>query len=196
MSNFSGIPLDDIPADKNRDDIRTVSLSLQYLFALNYDKFSLKASFINNEMQRKSAGSFLVGAQFHLINIDADSSIVPVFSQGYFDENLHLTSATNSSALINFGYMYTFVWRENFYFTVGFIPGIGLNIGDFKTDIKKPLNSIFTTSWSSMNAIGYNSRKAFGGIQIMNDAYYFRMDKGEVMAHGNGKMKIYIGYRF
>jgi hypothetical protein len=56
------VPDEDIPADEIRDDIRSISTVLQYLFAFDYDKFSLKAPFIQNEIQRKSAGSLLIGS--------------------------------------------------------------------------------------------------------------------------------------
>lgn len=195
-AGFDGVPQDDRPESSNRDDIRTVSTVIQYLFAFNYDKFSLKAPFIQNELQRKSAGSFLIGARFHLLNIDADSSMVPSSAKGYFNEDVYLTSITGSSVMISAGYMYTFVFREHFYATFGLIPGIGVNLGDFKSDIKQPFIAHVGTGWSTMNAIGYNSNRFFGGIQLIADNYNFKMEKALMLNQGHGKIKFHLGFRF
>jgi hypothetical protein len=195
-ADFSGVPKEDVPNNSSRDDIRTMSTVIQYLFAFNYDKFSLKAPFIQNELQRKSAGSFLIGARFHLLNIDSDSSMVPSSAKDYFNEEIYLTSITGSSVIISVGYMYSFVFREHFYATLGLIPGIGVNLGDFKSDIKQPFVAQVSTGWSTMNAIGYNSSRFFGGIQLIADNYSFKMKKDLILNQGHGKIKFHIGYRF
>lgn len=193
---FNGVPKDDIPVEKTRDDIRTVSTVIQYLFAYSYDKFSLKAPFIQNEVQRKSAGSFLIGGRFQLFSVDADSSMIPVSAQGYFDENAHLVNLTGTSLVVNFGYMYTFVYKEHLYATLGFIPGLGMNLGDFKSDYKEPFQTQLTTGFSIMSSIGYNSAKFFGGIQFTADNYWYRMLDDLKLNQGQGKIKLNIGYRF
>jgi len=78
LSGSSGFdqPISETP--KNREDIRTINFGIQYLYAFNYDKFSLKAPFVFNEVQRKSAGSFIGGAGFNIYIMDADSSKIKV----------------------------------------------------------------------------------------------------------------------
>jgi hypothetical protein len=196
IADYDGVPKDDYADDPIRDDIRTVSFGLQYLFAFNYDKFSLKASFIQNEIQKRSAGSFLFGARFHIYNMDADSSAVPLDAQGYFNKRLHLTDVVASSIGINTGYMYTYVWNKNFYVTLSLIPGIALNVGDSKTDFKQPFNNHVSVGLSTTNAIGYNSERFFWGIQAIGDLYNVRIDKKQYLKQGHGKFKFYVGYRF
>ncbi len=193
---FNGVPGEDVPDDNARDDIRTVSTVIQYLFAFNYDKFSLKAPFIQNELQRKSAGSFLIGARYQLYSVDGDSSMIPSSAKGYFNENAHLINLTGASVTLSLGYMYTFVFRENFYITAGLIPGIGFTLGDYKADHKNPLATQLSTGFSTMNAIGYNTPLFFCGIQLIADNYRFRMQKDLKLNQGHGKIKFHIGYRF
>jgi hypothetical protein len=185
-----------LPEDFIRHDIRTANLSLHYFFVYNYDKFSLKASFIQNEIQKKSAGSVLFGTHFNLYTMDADSSVVPVSANAYFDDKLHLTSVFSSSIGLNMGYMYTFVWKRNFYATLGLIPGLAITLGDYKTDFKTPLNTQISVGTATMNAIGYNSRKFFCGIQAMGDIYNFKIDKKLGYIQSQGKFKFHVGYRF
>lgn len=196
MTDIDGVPVDEQPQYDVRDDIRTASVILQYLFAFNYDKFSLKAPFIQNEVQLQNAGSFVMGARFQMINMDADSSAVPGLSQGYFEPETYLTSLTGSSLMVNFGYIYTFVFGKKFYATLGFIPGLGMSLGDYKTDLKQPFDVQINTGWSTINAVGYNSKKVFAGIQIVGDNYGFRLKRKLIFNQGHGKIKFHIGYRF
>ena len=194
--SFNGVPKEDVPENKTRDDVRSVSTVIQYLFAYSYDKFSLKAPFIQNEQQLKSAGSFLIGGRFQLYSVDADSSMVPVSAQGYFDEQAHLTNLTGASLVVNFGYMYTFVFNKHFYATLGLIPGLGLNLGDFKSDYKEPFLTHLTTGINLMSAVGYNSPRFFGGIQLVGDTYWYRLADELRLSQGQGKFKLNFGYRF
>lgn len=196
MHNYKGNSVFENPPSSSRDDIRTVSFGLQYLFAFNYDKFSLKASFIQNEIQRKSAGSLLTGAGFNIYTMDSDSSVVPIEVQDSFDEKLHLNGINSISLSIYGGYMYTFVWKENFYATVSLIPGLGLSMGDFQTQYREPFDTHLFMSLTTMNSIGYNSRKIFGGIQLLGDIYNIRIDQKLKTEVGRGKTKLFIGYRF
>jgi hypothetical protein len=196
INNYTGIAPVDYPETNLRGDIRTVSLGLSYTFAFNYDKFSLKASFIQNEIQRKSAGSFLIGAAFNMFNVVADSSIVPIEVQNNFNQNLFLRDLNSTSLAVNFGYMYTFVWKEHFYITASLIPGIGLNMGDYQNDTRQPYHTHAFLAFGTMNTIGYNSRKLFGGIMFVSDAYNTRIEKEQIIVNGHGKIRLFLGMRF
>ena len=196
MSNLSGITTPEYPLSPIRDDIRTIYLGMQYMFAFNYDKFSLKAPFIHNEMQRKSAGSFLIGGGFNLFIMNADSSVVPIEVQDNFDEILHLRDMNSISISANFGYMYTFVWKEHFYLTLSLLPGLGFNMGDYQTEFRDPFHSHLFLGIRTLNSIGYNARNFFGGVQLLGDTYNIRLDKKLKTEVGYGKATLFIGYRF
>ena len=196
MSRVSGISPDQLPDSPIRDDIRTVFFGLQYFFVFDYDKFSLKASFIHNEIQKKSAGSFLLGAGFGYYNLGADSTVVPEEFYEHFHPKLQFTDLNASTLSIGLGYIYTLVWKKHFYVTVSFIPGIGINYGDYKTDFREPYKTHLYLGFKTMNSIGYNSRQLFGGIQFSNDLFKTRIEKELNTFAGHGKAKIFIGYRF
>lgn len=196
ISKFTGVPPDEIPNSNIRDDIRTIHFGLDYFFAFNYDKFSLKAPFIHNEVQLKSAGSALLGASFNLFVMNADSSIVPSELSSDFDEKLQLTSLNSSSLAVSFGYMYTFVWKEHFYITLSLLPALGVNIGDYSTDYSRPFNTHLYVGLGTNNSIGYNGKKIFGGIQFYTDAYNTRIDKKLNVTTGYGKIRFFVGWRF
>lgn len=196
MHKINGVQTEVFPSSAIRDDIRTITFGIQYVFAFNYDKFSLKASFIHNEIQKKSAGSFLLGAGFSMYNLSADSSIVPTEIKDNFNEQLYLTDLNSTNASIGFGYMYTHVFAKHFYITASLIPGLGINIGDYKTDFRQPYDTHIYVGLKTMNSIGYNSKRIFGGIQFTGDLSRTRIEKQLHLRTGHGKAKIFVGYRF
>jgi len=76
INGTEGFDRGDIMNAEIRPDARTLNFVLQGLFALNHERFSLKAPFVFSERQKKSAGSPIFGAGFSIFSIDADSSLV------------------------------------------------------------------------------------------------------------------------
>ncbi|MGL1887953.1 MAG: DUF4421 domain-containing protein [Reichenbachiella sp.] len=179
-----------------RDDIRSIYFALQYLYAVNYTKFSLKAPFILNEVQKKSAGSWLMGVGFNLFIVGADSSMVPYEYQNTNNDIINITDMSSLGISLNGGYMYSFVLREKWFLTVSAIPGVTYNIGDYKTDIRTPFDSHFSLKLKTMNAIGYNSEKFFSGFQFLFDLYDVDLTNSNRLNNGIGRLKFFVGYRF
>ena len=196
LGNLNGI--NDVLSDleKIRNDIRTVNFGLQYLYAFNYDKFSLKAPFVLNEIQRKSAGSMIFGASFAFFTMDADSSIIPVEYINFFDPALHITDYSVISLAGNFGYMYTFVLKEHFFLTLGIIPGLNFNMGDYKADVREVYKWNVSYKIKTMNALGYNGEKIFAGLQLVGDWNNVVLEKKLHTQFNQGSVRLFVGYRF
>ena len=196
LSNMKGVDVILSEDVKKREDIRTVNFGLQYMFATNYTKFSLKAPFVQNEGQRKSAGSPIVGASFNIFVMDADSSIVPQEAYEYFNPDLYISDLNIISASLSFGYMYSFVYRKRFFLTLSLIPGINISSGDYHTDTRNYSPLSIHLKLNSRNAIGYNSKKFFTGFQFNADAYFSSFEKKLLAEIGHGNFSLFIGYRF
>jgi hypothetical protein len=196
LGNVSGIDdeINDIP--EIREDIRSISFGLQYLYAFNYDKFSLKAPFVLNEIQLKSAGSPILGASFGYFSMDADSSIVPLSLMEFFDPKLHYTDFNVISLAVNLGYMYTFVWRKHFFITLGLIPGLNFNLGDSKAEQRESFRWNVSYRIKTMNALGYNGYRFFTGFQFVGDWNNIRIYKKLNTKFTHGSLKFFVGYRF
>ena len=196
LNSINGVDIILSEEIKRREDIRTINFGIQYMFATNYTKFSIKAPFVQNEGQRKSAGSPIVGASFNMFVMDADSSIVPNEVSDSFEPNLHLTDLNILSASASFGYMYTFVYKKRFFLTLSLIPGLNINGGDYYTDNRNYNSASINLKLNSLNAIGYNSTKFFTGFQFLSDAYFARLEKKLSAEIGHGKLSLFVGYRF
>lgn len=178
-----------------REDIRTINFALQYMFAFNYSKFSLKAPFVFNEIQQKSAGSAILGASFSMFVMDADSSVVPLQLSNEFDPSLHLRDLNVLSIGLSFGYMYTFVYKTHYFMTLSVIPGLNVNSGDYllETRTLTPLN--VNLMLNTMNALGYNGEKFFVGCNFIMDSFVMHTKKKMDVTIGGGKFSFFVGYR-
>jgi len=196
MANYSGVSEPINESSERREDIRTINFGLQYMYAFNYTKFSFKAPFVFNEVQRKSAGSPILGASFNMFVMDADSSIVPPEAYASFDPLLHMRDLNLLSLSVSLGYMYTFVYKRHFFLTLSIIPGLNINGGDFFTDARNYMSPAFNFKINTMNAIGYNSKKYFVGFNLLADSFYSRLGKKLSVEIGHGKFSFFVGYRF
>lgn len=179
-----------------REDIRTMNFSLQYLLALNYTRFSIKAPFVFNEVQKKSAGSPIIGASFGMFNMSADSSIVPPEIKDSFEPSLYLNEMGVIMAAVSFGYMYTFVFQKHFFLTLSLIPGLNFNAGDYYNDSREYIVLNVHAKLNSMNAIGYNGRRFHTGVNLTTDIYFSRLEEKLFAEIGHGKFSVFVGYRF
>ena len=182
--------------DKIREDIRTLHFGLNYLYAFNYGKFSLKAPFVLNQVQRKSAGSIVAGVGFSISILDADSTMIPKEVVGAFDEKLLLTDLNTIDLAINVGYVYSFVWKEKVFLTLGLIPGINFISGDYQNEGRQIMGPHFFPKFRTMNALGYNGQRFFTAFQYSTDTDYVRIGKKLRVDLGRGKLKFLVGYRF
>jgi len=96
----------------------------------------------------------------------------------------------------SFGYMYTFVYKEHFFLTLSIIPGFSINGGDFYTDARNYMPPSLNFKINTMNAIGYNSKKYFVGINLLADTFYSRLGEKLSVEIGHGKFSFFVGYRF
>jgi hypothetical protein len=105
--------------DKNyyvRPDLKVNLVGASVYRLLNGDRFSYRASFIQNEWQKQSAGSVLLGAEIYYGSTKGDSALVPAHLNDYYPQQ-----GINRVRLLEFGpgagYAYTAVWQEHFFVT-------------------------------------------------------------------------------
>lgn len=92
--------------------------------------------------------------------------------------------------------MYTFVYKEYYFLTLSFIPGLNINASDYYAAERNDLSINANLKLNSMNAIGYNGRRVFAGLQVFVDSYFTKIEKKLSAEIGHGKASIFVGYRF
>jgi hypothetical protein len=128
--------------------------------ALNERKFSYQAGLLQNEWQKKSAGSILIGAEIYYGSIYGDSSLAPTLvdpSQSALEINkFHYFSFGPG-----IGYGYTLVYKEHFFI----LGSATINLAfRYSTEISTSLNTSashfgFRPNYILHAGAGYNGNK-------------------------------------
>jgi len=145
--------------------VRLVGFSWNYIF--NHNRFSYRATLIQNEWQKKSAGTLLLGFDFYYGVLNSDKTILPLEIINYFPQE-----NTKRLRFVNFGpgigYAYTFVYRENWFATASLTASL-------TSDFTKENHLTFSQNNHSISSnllyrggIGYNSRNWTASISIVN----------------------------
>lgn len=150
-----------------RPDIRTLHIGGDGSYVFNAKRFSFRAAFMQNEYQKKSAGTALLGGGIHYDNITGDTSIIPSnISYDHFFGNDHFNKLGTLSMNIHGGYGYTLVIAQHFYATAVALLGFGANYSYIKDDAsdtyKKAIGIQENLSYKI--GIGYNSNTFYASL--------------------------------
>jgi hypothetical protein len=155
-----------------RSDISTYTAGLEVSYIFNASRFSCRAAVLQNEWQKKSAGSFLAGISFFYTVNSGDSSIVPtnLYYKSFFD-GLKFDRSTNFSLGPTFGYAYTFVIKKHF-FILGSING-SVNLGFTQLNLVQNEDKVKSGTVGGLRAeillsAGYNSDRWYFGVAFFD----------------------------
>jgi hypothetical protein len=135
--------------------LREVGLSCEYVF--NHRRFSYRASYLQNEWQRKSAGTFLLGAEAFVGWAYADSSVFPT--------RIPLANAPRATQVQfyefgpNAGYAYNLVIAKHFFISGAFSVGFDYNRTSYWSTIKTTTVEGFSPNTNLRFFAGYNSAR-------------------------------------
>jgi Domain of unknown function (DUF4421) len=141
-----------------RPDLNIDIGGLAVFRALNEKKFSFQAGLVNNEWQKKSAGSILIGGQGIYGSMNGDSTLVPtIIDSSYAAKRINKLHFFELGPGI--GYAYAFIYKQHYYAlasiatTINFRYSREIEAGHYadKTD--------FSPAFSVHAAIGYNTEK-------------------------------------
>lgn len=181
-----------------RSDLAFTNIGLSVRYVKNHKKFSYKSSYDFNEKQKKRAGSLLLGGYAFLNGAAGDSLVVPSFAQSDFSEKSKFSNIVALNFGLSIGYVYTFVILDNFFITLGVVPGIGLqtysayNNSGILIDNKNG----FGISTVGRFSLGYSKNRfytALSGVSGSNNLF----NKNETAINfGYSNIRFTIGYRF
>ncbi len=182
-----------------RPDLRIVILGATYFRVFNDRKFSYSASLVQNEFQKKSAGSFLLGAKAFVMAAGSDSSMIPVFDRdSMFNAFIGVDRLRTYQFGPGVGYAHTFIMWERFFLTLSF--DVNFMIGNSRYRIA---DEGVTEEWqvnTSMDlrlALGYNSEKSYFGLSYVEDTKQMRSEDGNINTFfGVGNIRLNYVRRF
>lgn len=184
-----------------RPDIRSISLGLNGQYVFNHRRFSYRASYLQNEWQKKSSGSFLLGGNLFFEDTQGDSSFIP---RGLADSNffggLHFNQSRIANIGVTAGYAQTFVVKQHFFLTLSLVGGLsGGGSWVYTSEEGEPDRSGFTAAANLTGriAVGYNSKRFYVGVSYLG---IFIRNQSPVpqtwLGYDTGMFRLNIVYRF
>lgn len=184
-----------------RGDMRTSLIGFNTSYLFNSERFSYKASFLQNEFQKRSAGTPIVGVEAYWMLCLADSSVSPTTGDGssYFKGGPFNQSDLYNIG-VNGGYAYTFVWNERIYVSLATTFGIsgGYHLVHNTLESLTPYEGLsvgFTNN--TKFSLGYNNNQYYVGISFVR----FSMSQlvgtyGEWISNSSANIRFNVVKRF
>lgn len=171
-----------------------VGVVAQYVF--NNKKYSYRSSFMQNEWQKKSAGSFLLGAETYFGVVHDEISIIPE----EVDSNL-ASLQLNSLAFWDLGptvgYAHTFVVKKHFFFHASYSIGFTFGSTEYYRGATKLKDSGLSPNSALKLALGYNSDKwVLNLLFVTNQVEASRDIKTQSVGINTGNIRLIYAKRF
>jgi len=175
-----------------RPDINFQSIGGTIMYFTNYKKFSFKSTFSQTEFQKKSAGTWAFGLNFHYVYVWADSCLINQSYKPFFDSTVYYKSFYTRNLGIIGGYFQTFTlhrWFTTLSMLVGFNNKKQLYTLEDNVVMRDTVN--LSARLEFRVGLGYNSNRVYFGINFVGDSYIFSKTSQEY-----GVIRLYLGYRF
>ena len=177
-------------------DLETFSTELSAYYFFNHRKFSYRAAFVRNEIQKKGAGSIIAGTYIRFDLGASQGSFVPEDIPDSLNTTFMINSYLSGNYGLSFGYTYTFVIWKKFFINLSLVPGFGLKTmvvntteGSFKPKVGLSGRAVFRS------ALGYEHKYFYLGISSISITNSFSYENIDISAH-TSKFRFFVGKRF
>lgn len=183
-----------------RPDLTSFTLFSNLDYCFTPQKFSYRAALWQLDRQRKSAGSFILGASYrlHLINSDNSRTLVPDSLFEVFEPRHRLVAQRISNLTFHGGYFHTFVIQKTWFISLYYLPGISIQNGIFLSGDGYTRNFRSKLSGASEFRFiaGFNGDNWFGGISHHSLAFTGNRNIEMWVEDNYSAVRIFAGYRF
>ncbi len=105
--------------------MRILSVGVSGFYLFNSEKYSYRAAFVRDEMQKKSAGSFLLGLFGNYDEGKTVNGFIPEELPDSLRTIINIKEFKNLAIGVSAGYAHNFVVREKLIIGIAVIPGFG-----------------------------------------------------------------------
>lgn len=203
---IDGASLKKVPFGGLKSSIK--GFNLYYIF--NHRKFSYPAAYSQSTVQRKSAGSMLLGIGYtrHSLEVDWDQLATIVNEQlGTKDEQTSLVDSSMivskvkySDFSVSCGYAYNWVFAKNWLFNASVSLGLAYNQSSSDTEHAKFDLREFSFKNINFDGIGrfavvWNNTKWYVGSSCVIHSYNYRKEQFSTN-NSFGSLNLYVGVNF
>ena len=200
IRSLHGFYDDELPMTNYSRDIEglsTLQMGANVFYIFNYKKFSLPAAYSHSTNQRVSAGSMILGVNFHKQQFMFDNTkIDPKISKQMLPE-LQFQKESYMDISINLGYSFNWVFAKNFLANISATPAIGYKNTSLKSKINnsKEFISSINIDLISRLAVVYNNGRYYAGASLVSHTYSYNKSSLSIL-NGFGYLKVYAGFNF
>lgn len=163
---------------------------------LNPSKFSFKAVMTQSEWQKKSAGTFLLGAETYFGYVDGNDSLIPAGVGG----NYPLPGVSRISAFKigpGIGYAYTFVFKRHWFAGAYLMGNLDASINDEKKDGVSKYGFALIPNYNFRIGVGYNSQNWNINFNWQNNTFPLKGTTTDIAYHQlSGNYRLSFNRRF
>jgi hypothetical protein len=175
-----------------RPDTKINLIGLAGYVLTNADRFSYRASFAQNQWQKKSAGTVLYGGEANYITFAGDSALVPKAVQGSYPQ-AGVTKVKVFSIGPGVGYAYTLVLAKRFFATGSLIGNVQFNFSDEERGTTSAKKTSVKPAAVYKAAVGYNGARWSLAATTAGNGYVFAAassNKNYLMQSGNFRLTL------
>ena len=182
-------------------DTYTASASAYYVF--NHRRFSYPAAFSQSTVQRKSCGSWLLGARYDRQHMEFDYTQLPeglIGSPGHelIMDELKWNKIDYRAFSVCGGYAYNWVFAPGWLLGVSAMPAIGFKVAKGKRLRGDELFvSLKNLNFDCISRLGivWNNTRCFAGLSLV--AHMYNYTKGRLtLTNGMNYLNLYVGFNF
>ena len=176
--------------------LESLSFGLSAYYFFNNKKFSYKAAFNRTQVQKKSAGSLILGTHVNANVVNSAGGFIPSELPDSLTDYYNLDAYVTSSIGISCGYTYTLVFLKNFFINASLVPGLGYRSATFQNlDNNTKVNGDITGSLNARIALGYEGKHLYTGLTFVSFADSFNYESISISS-STGNIRFFIGKRF
>ena len=178
-----------------RPDMKVQMFGASAYHLFNSERFSYRAPFIQNEWQKKSAGSFLLGGELYAGSVKSDSALGPSTVANDF--------SANGIRRVNFiefgpgaGYAYTLVLQQHWFITAS--GTVNADIGFTKEIVSagKEKQTSISPNFTLRGVAGYNSDNWSATVSWVENQMNFNGSNDRDYLLRTGNLRFTVAKRF
>ena len=179
-----------------RPDLGITLIGLGIYKILNEQKFSYRAAMLQDEWQKKSAGSLLIGAEIYYGITSADSAFVPMELEMHYNQR--------GIRRLNFieigpgiGYAYTFVFRQHLFVTGSITLNIPVSVTSENSYTSKSTQVAVIPNYMYRFSAGYNGAKRSITFTVVENGINIRgSSSSDKYRYRTGNYRLTYAWRF
>jgi hypothetical protein len=192
------ISSDENGGTESQPDVKMIKVAGQITYNFNERRYSYRAANFQNELQKKTAGSFLIRLEPFYRHLEAPTGLVPdnrdlVTTYG---DQAGLQYVRSPGLLLMPGYgVNVAILKGKIFISPIVLIGPGFAVNTYRSDTGK--RTLLNYEWGSSAAInlGYNGVKMYGTLRATYDTYYTSLNPA-YLTTTNLKISLTVGYRF